>query len=70
MGHIYFHQTLGKEVTTATSNSISLYESIVHDIELNSDYEKLMQGCFENYLTIHFKDPSLTKVSPWLLDSC
>ena len=53
---------LDKGTTAAISNSISSYETIVHDIELNSDYEKLIQGCFENYLTVHFKDPSLAKV--------
>jgi hypothetical protein len=39
------------------------YQAILHNIESNSDYDKLMQGCFENYLKITFQDPSFVKVS-------
>ena len=43
----------------AAGNRLAHSTSLIHS---NGEYDKLMQGCFENYLHIPKRDPSMEEV--------
>jgi hypothetical protein len=40
----------------------SHFDTLYSLLEEQNDYQKIIEGCHENFLSVHFNDPMLTKV--------
>ncbi|XP_072043772.1 chromosome transmission fidelity protein 18 homolog [Amphiura filiformis] len=61
---IHGGNTTGGVAEEASNTSLSArYYNILQEVQAEGDYEKLLQGVFENFLDVRFKDPHLEAVN-------
>ena len=56
-------------IDSITSKKRNYFTKIMNDIDRNGDYQKLLMGCFENYLQVKYHDNNFSKVlqiSEWI----
>ncbi len=47
---------------TVKAKPTSYFDKLYSLLEDQNDNQKIIEGCFENYLSVHFNDPMLNKV--------